>query len=366
MRSIALIGGKLQGFEANYLAKKAGIRVLLIDRNPEALSRNVVDDFHCFDIIENPEKLIEISKSVDGILPVNENQDTLNFLRNIQEELACPLLFDFDAYHISMDKKRSKEYFNSIQIPTPLDRPSSPPYFIKPPCESSSSGTAIIYDDAGLVGLDPSMLIEEYVKGDVVSLEVIGDGEHFAVFKETKVHIDDGYDCHMVTPIDKYPQFREISYELAKNMNLRGIMDVEAIDSPKGLKVLEIDARLPSQTPTVVYHSSGINLMEILLQAFLEGVQEENRHPENQYCIFEHLTSMDDGLVGVGEHVLSDGNDYREFYVSDGLEIFHCTGGEREVFTLISWAAGKVETEKKRENGLKIINNYLSKNGQGA
>ncbi|WP_406660351.1 3-methylornithine--L-lysine ligase PylC [Methanolobus sp. ZRKC3] len=365
MRSIALIGGKLQGFEANYLAKKAGMQVLLIDRNPQALSRNVVDEFHCFDITVEPEKLIAISKRVSGILPVNENLATLDFLRNIQDELGCPLLFDFDAYHISMDKNRSKEYFNSIQIPTPLDRPSSPPYFIKPPCESSSTGTAIIYDDAGLKGLDPSTLIEEYVEGDVVSLEVIGDGRHFAVIKETKVHVDDGYDCHMVTPMDNYPQFRDISYKLAKNLNLHGIMDVEAIDSEKGLKVLEIDARFPSQTPTAVYHSSGMNLLEMLLEAFLEGVQEENRHPDNRYCIFEHLAAMDDGLVGVGEHVLSDGNDYRQFHISEGLEIFHCTGGEHEVFTLISWDGTKAETEKKRENGLEMITNHFLKKEQG-
>jgi pyrrolysine biosynthesis protein PylC len=365
MRSIALIGGKLQGFEANYLAKKAGMNVLLIDRNPDALSRNVVDGFHCFDIIEEPERLIEISKIVDAILPVNENLDTINFLRNIQEKLACPLLFDFDAYHISMDKKRSKEYFKSIQIPSPLDRPDSPPYFIKPPCQSSSTGTAIIFDDAGLEGIDPSMLIEEYVEGDVISLEVIGDGENFAVIKETRIHVDDGYDCHMVTPIDNYPQFRKISYELAKNLKLRGIMDVEAIDSSRGLKVLEIDARFPSQTPTAVYHSSGVNLIEMLLEAFLNGVDEKNTYPDNKYCIYEHLAAMEEGLVGVGEHVLSEGKDYRQFYISEGLEIFCCTGGKHEVFTLISWDTGKTETETKRNKGLEIINEHLLRKGQG-
>lgn len=366
MRSIALIGGKLQGFEANYLAKKAGIRVLLIDRNPEALSRNVVDEFHCFDTIAEPEKLIEISKKVDGILPVNENMDTLNFLKNIRNELGCPLLFDFDAYHISMDKNRSKEYFNSIGIPTPLDNPNSPPYFIKPPCESSSAGTAIIYDDAELEVLDSSMLIEEYVEGDVISLEVIGDGKNFAVIKETKVHVDDTYDCFMVTPIDKYPHFRGISYKLAKNLKLHGIMDVEAIDSSRGLKVLEIDARFPSQTPIVVYHSSGINLIEMLLDSFLRSIQEESVHPENKYCIFEHLAVMNDKLVGVGEHLLSDGKDYKKLHGYEGLEIFHCTGGKHGVFTVISWAAGKAETEKRRDNGLEIINSYLLKNKMGA
>ena len=37
------------------------------------------------------------------------------------------------------------------------------------------------------------MLVEEYVEGEVVSLEVIGDGNNFAVVKETLIHIDETY-----------------------------------------------------------------------------------------------------------------------------------------------------------------------------
>ncbi|WP_440952813.1 3-methylornithine--L-lysine ligase PylC [Methanococcoides sp. FTZ1] len=335
MTTICLIGGKLQGFEVSYLARKAGMKVVLIDRNSKPLIRNVVDEFHCFDIIQEPDRFIGISKDVDAVIPVNENLETLDFIRDISSKLECPVLFDFDAYHISMDKKRSKEYFVSIGVPTPDDKPSQPPYFVKPPCESSSIGTKIIYDESELEGLDPSMMIEEYLEGDVVSLEIIGDGEHFAVVKETKVHIDDTYDCHMITPIDHDPEFRKISYELAANLNLKGIMDVEAIASDRGLKVLEIDARFPSQTPTAVYHSSGINLVEMLMQAFNGGVNEIERAPEKGYCIFEHLLLKEGELVPVGEHVLSMGDTYDIFHEEDGVEIFRSEGRDI-VFTLIS------------------------------
>lgn len=356
MTDICMIGGKLQGFEVTYLAHKAGMNVTLVDRREKPLIRNVVDSFHCFDVVKEPEKLRKLSENMDAIIPVNENIETIEFLENIKDELACPVLFDFDAYHISRDKKRSKDYFNSIGIPTPGDKPSSPPYFVKPPCESSSVGTSIIYEDEELEGLDPSMLIEEYIEGDVVSLEVIGDGTHFAVVKETRVYVDDTYDCHMVTPIDNYPEFRKITYELARNLNLRGIMDVEAIDSPKGLKVLEIDARFPSQTPTVVYHSTGVNLVEMLMQAFTAEVQETDSVPETNYCIYEHLLLENDILVPVGEHVLSQGDEYVQFHISEGLEIFESRGDNKDsVFTLISYGADREGTEKKRQNGMEMI-----------
>ena len=360
MKTICLIGGKLQGFEAAYLSRKAGLKVLLIDKNPQALIRNYVDEFHCFDVKGEPEKLIEISKRVDALLPVNENLDCIEFLNSIKERFSCPILFDFEAYRISRDKKKSKNYFASIGVPAPQDNPSEPPYFVKPPCESSSVGARIIYDETDLKDLEPGMLTEEYIEGDVVSLEVVGDGKNFAVIKETLVHIDETYDCHMVTPLPFSPAFRELSYSLAANLSLKGIMDVEAISSPSGLKVIEIDARFPSQTPTAVYHSSGINLIELLLRAFTDCIEEINTFPENRYCIYEHLMLGENGtLLPVGEQILALGSDYGKYYEEPGIEILICKGKDPErqnpVFTLVFWGKDREETEDKKCKGLSIL-----------
>jgi 3-methylornithine--L-lysine ligase len=355
LKTICLVGGKLQGFEAAYLSKKAGMRVVLVDKNPQALIRNYVDEFHSFDVIKEPEKFIELSRNVDALLPVNENLTCIEFLSSIKEKFFCPVLFDFEAYLISRDKKRSKDYFKSIGVPTPQDKPSEPPYFVKPPCESSSIGARIIYDNKELGALEPGMMIEEYVEGEVVSLEVVGDGNHFAVVKETLIHIDETYDCHMVTPLPSDPHFRQISYTLAANLSLKGIMDVEAISGPKGLKVIEIDARFPSQTPTAVYYSSGINLIELLFRAFTDGIEEISALPENKYCIYEHLMLGENGiLVPVGEQVLSMGSDYGKFYEEPGTEIFLCKG-ENPVFTLIFWGKDKEEAEKNKGKGISIL-----------
>ena len=355
LKTICLVGGKLQGFEAAYLSKKAGMKVILVDKNPQALIRNYADEFHCFDVTKEPEKFLELSKRVDALLPVNENFDCIEFLDSIKERFSCPILFDFEAYRISRDKKSSKDYFKSIGVPTPQDSPSEPPYFVKPPCESSSVGARIIYDNEDLEALEPGMLVEEYVEGEVVSLEVVGDGKNFAVVKETLVHIDETYDCHMVTPLPLDPSFRQISHALAANLSLKGIMDVEAISGPKGLRVIEIDARFPSQTPTAVYYSSGINLIELLFHAFTDGIEEIEDFPENKYCIYEHIMLGENGsFVPVGEQVLSMGIDYGKFYEEPGIEILLCKG-ENPVFTLIFWGKDKEEAEAKKCKGLSVL-----------
>ena len=56
MKTICLVGGKLQGFEAAYLSKKAGMNVIVVDKNFQALIRNYADEFHCFDVTKEPEK----------------------------------------------------------------------------------------------------------------------------------------------------------------------------------------------------------------------------------------------------------------------------------------------------------------------
>lgn len=359
MTAICLIGGKLQGFEVAYLAHKAGMEVILVDKNPRVLIRNVVDHTFCFDITKQPDRLIGISREVSAIIPTNENLETLLFLKKIALKLDCPLLFDFDAYHISMDKKRSKEYFESIDVPTPFDRPSKPPYFVKPPCMSSSIGARIVETDEELAQIDPEMLVEEYVTGPVISLEVVGNGRKYAVGQQTQVHIDDVYDCHKVTPMDTDEEFREISYQLASNLNLKGIMDVEAIASPSGIRVIEIDARFPSQTPTVVYHSSGINLLTWLMDAFCEEVPDVK--PKTlRHCVYEHLMVEDDNLEATGEHLFSEGEDYFRLFEDEDIEIFKSTG-KYIIYTLICRGDSSKQVEKNRNKAIEIIRKDMEK-----
>ena len=74
LKTICLVGGKLQGFEAAYILKKPEVKLVLVDKDPQALARNYADEFHCFDVIKEPKKLLELSKSIECLdIPVNEN-----------------------------------------------------------------------------------------------------------------------------------------------------------------------------------------------------------------------------------------------------------------------------------------------------
>jgi pyrrolysine biosynthesis protein PylC len=97
MTTIGIIGGKLHGFEVTYLAHKAGMNVVLVDRREKPLIRKVVDAFHCFDVVREPEKLIQLSENVDAIIPVNEN------LPNNKATDACTLTYMINRFlHINL------------------------------------------------------------------------------------------------------------------------------------------------------------------------------------------------------------------------------------------------------------------------
>ena len=93
---------------------------------------------------------------------------------------------------------------------------------------------------------------------------------------------------------------------IAEALHLNGIMDIEAIQHNGSLKIIEIDARLPSQTPTAVYHSSGTNYLTKLKDIFLlkkEPIISETHNADA--VIYEHLQISDGALDVRGEHIIA-------------------------------------------------------------
>jgi len=116
-------------------------------------------------------------------------------------------------------------------------------------------------------------VLQEYLAGPSYSIEVIGRPGDYSALQITSLEMDRDHDCKRVLapspiPSDLTGPFANTAVTLAEAIGLSGIMDVEAILHQGQLKVLEIDARFPSQTPIAVYHSTGINMVERLAMVF--------------------------------------------------------------------------------------------------
>jgi pyrrolysine biosynthesis protein PylC len=83
-------------------------------------------------------------------------------------------------------------------------------------------------------------------------------------------------------------------------------MDLEVILHGGRLKLLEIDARLPSQSPIAVYWSTGYNMVEALGGLFRDprGGGPPPLPPARRAALLEHVRSAGGRLEVCGEHVL--------------------------------------------------------------
>lgn len=316
--SVAIAGGGLQGLEVTYLAGKAGFATLLLDKTNDAPATGICHRFACIDLTDHG-ALGEALNSVDLVIPATENPAALQSLVEWCGGTGIPLAFDPGAYAVSSSKSVSDALFRSLGIPAPTPWPDCEfPVLAKPDGMSGSKGVEV-FDD--LLAIEarfdvlppPGHVLQSYLAGPSYSVEIIGRPGNYTPFQTTRLQMDRGFGCKRVlAPCSLSPEF-EVQFEtmavaLAEALELKGIMDVECILHDGELKVLEIDARFPSQTPTAVYHSTGINMVERLVRVFLDPgpndpVSASSFRPGGS--VLEHIKVRDGRLSVCGEQVMS-------------------------------------------------------------
>ncbi len=298
---IVVVGAKLQGLEIVYLAKKAGYYSILIDKNENPPAKALADEFHQIDIF-NEEAMMEILNTADALIPALENEPVLLKLLEYQKQTNIKFLFDMDCYKISSSKKKSNELFKELKLPMPKEFPDCKfPMIAKPNSLSGSAGVKKINSQDELESLDENYIVAEYLEGDSYSLEVIGDGEKYYFSRITQVIVDENYDAkRIVSPANvDGDKLYSIGKILAEKLKIKGIFDIEVIDHNGEMKLLEIDARFPSQTPISIFNSCGLNLLEIMVDGKYERKFEK-------VCYYQQIEVNPEKITVLGEHIISD------------------------------------------------------------
>lgn len=313
MVRIAVVGGALQGMEAVFLARKAGYETVVIDKRGDAPALSVCDEPHVLNPLTDRDEAASVLGGCDAVLPAVEELDILRHLSEVVPKMGIPLLFDMDAYEISCSKSVSNDIMQKAGVPLPKPWPECGfPAIVKPSSQSGSIGVKVAFDDADvreglgfIESINDEPVIQEFVHGKSVSVEVIGDGRHADSFVTTEVVLDDHYDCKMVRcndsilPADDDAAFGRMGVDIAESIGLRALMDVEAIMTPKGLRVLEIDARIPSQTPAAILEATGVNLLEELYTT-AAGYPVRRKRNEGA-AVYRHVYLKDGVLRTCGE-----------------------------------------------------------------
>jgi pyrrolysine biosynthesis protein PylC len=338
MKNIAIIGGKLQGTEACYLARRAGIRATLIDLHADAPASGLADEVIPCDIRAASGAVIRALRKADLVLPALEDDEALDAIAALAEHYSLPLAFSPEAYAITSSKKKSDALIRKLGIPAPRHADHTviegsaageaihpgQPWLVKPSRGSGSRGVRVfptLAEARAYAAAQPppdEYIVQEYLDGPSYSIEVIGRPGSYRTYRVTQIHVDGARDCNLVTTPcavteEQDADLRASAVCLAEAVGLRGIMDVEAILHDGRMKVLEIDARLPSQTPAAVLASTGENFISELITLSLRA-QRSNPQDDSailcdaspKYAAYENILVTADGIHTPGEHIMSD------------------------------------------------------------
>lgn len=279
---------------------------------------------------------------MDIIFPALEDLAALKILKKIADKVAAPIVFDWSSYEVTRSKKNSRNFFVRYGLPRALSWPQAEfPVIVKPVEGSGSRGIYKVDSSSRLKEVkakfsqeNNDIIIEEYLSGPAYSIEVIAGKEKLYTFLPTKLKFDDDYDCRQVLageiiPEDTADELKKLAERCAGYLNLTGIMDLEVIASRQGLKIMEIDARFPSQTPITVYEASGKNMVNILAKIFrqkfgekIEGLSTAGLYESQSVdsVIYEQIRVDKGQIKTVGEHIISQARDLRlktDFFGAD-------------------------------------------------
>jgi 3-methylornithine--L-lysine ligase len=394
---LLIVGGKLQGTEAAYLAGKAGWETVLVDRREAPPAAGLADRHVVADVTADEDLARRLVTSCDAVLPACEDETTLAWLAERVPAWGTPFLFDLDAYRVSESKLASRRLFAGAGVPRPRAWPECGfPAVVKPSTASGSEGVTVVHDEQQLTAARSELerrghdvVVEEYVAGPSLSLEVLAWGGRAVPLQVTGLEFDAAYDCRrVVAPVDEtagapacpgpggacdwsaavtagvLDAFDDASVHVAEVLGLRGLMDVEVMVRGTVPMLLEIDARLPSQTPTAVYWSSGLNIVELLARTVADGAPPAVDRKPRRACVYQHVRASGRVLEVLGEHVMGGAgplNLVPGFFGADEALTDYAPGRDRWAATLIVAAqdvreararAAQVVAELARHEGL--------------
>ncbi len=369
---VGIVGGKLQGVEAAYLARKAGWEVRVVDRKPRTRvpASNLADSFVQGDVTDE-KNLAGLLGEVDLIIPALEENTALRSLTRWSLKTGVPLAFDPEAYAISSSKLKSTDFLKQIGLPVPAAWPNCGfPVVAKPGRGSGSKGVSIYQDLDSLQNRfsaefpPPDWVLQEFIDGSQHSLEVVGRPGSYRILQVTDLYVDENFDCKRVIapsdlPLNLIADFEKLTLTIAEALKLHGIMDVEVLFSRGEFKILEIDARLPSQTPTAVYWSTNQNMIGLL--GALHTAPKVNFPPAGDILrgtVYEHIHISGDVLKISGEGIMTAGgalNLQDDFFGADEAITNFAPGKDPWVATLIFAGKDRQRAREKRNRSISEI-----------
>jgi biotin carboxylase len=307
VKSVLFVGAGRHQRRAILRAKQLGLRVVAVDRNPEAIGLPHADEGHVVDFSE-VEGVIAVARraGVDGVLTVSADR-AVPVVAAVAEELGLPGI-GTETAHLMTHKVAMRRRLAERGVPQPrfaavrVRREAAPagetvgfPAVLKPADSGGQRGLFLLrsFDDLdrhlhAALAESPSdeAIVEEYVDGlELNGLVVVRGGQAYPLLLSDRLRPrGEGFGVGWIHSYpsklfgDTLEEAERVATRAVVTLGLKnGIAFPQLIVADGRALVVEVAARIPGgQMADLAFHALGVDLVEIALrQALGEEVPDE-------------------------------------------------------------------------------------------
>jgi carbamoyl-phosphate synthase large subunit len=296
-----------QGIEFDYCSvhaawslRKAGVRAVLVNSNPETVSTDFdTSDRLYFDPLDlDGAAQVAEAEGVEGALVQFGGQTAINLAEPLSMRGVAIMGSAVEAIDLAEDRRAFAQALDAIGIPQPVGGTTTSvdeaiaiaeragyPVLVRPSYVLGGRAMEIVHDRRELerymvwaISAMPrgTVLVDKYLQGDEVEVDAITDGETVVIpgvmqhIERAGVHSGDSYAVYPAPGLEPNELDDVVDYtvRIARHLRLRGLVNVQYVVHRGKVHVLEVNPRA-SRTVPFLSKVTGVPMVDLATRVML-------------------------------------------------------------------------------------------------
>lgn len=296
-----------QGIEFDYCCvngvwaiKEAGLEAIIINNNPETVSTDFdTSDKLYFDPLYIDDVMNVINEEeVDGVVVQFGGQTALNLAKKLNDRGVNLLGTSFESIDLAEDREKFRILLKKLGINSPvggsvtsleeadlLIKKIGYPVIVRPSYVIGGRAMKVVYNDEELsrylkeavnLSKEYPVLVDKYIVGREIEVDAISDGKDLIIpgimehIEKTGVHSGDSIAVYPALDLQEevLEKIEEYTVKIAKELNVRGLLNVQYAFDGKKVYVIEVNPRA-SRTVPILSKVTDIPMVKIAVNIML-------------------------------------------------------------------------------------------------